>query len=388
MKAETLPDRDNFPQAVRRVIGERVNYHCSNPQHRVGTTGPRSESDKSITLGVAAHITAAAPGGPRHDASLSPEERASASNGIWLCQNCAKLIDNDVTRFSSTTLRQWKAAAEQLALDNIGRDALFDRESVPPIAVVTMTAPRPDSADLRDMLSVAPPDDATVEMLMNGQTVTGSRCAAIGVGTNHGWDWEVMYLIQSEVGWITLASISFPSQKGHTPEVQYIPGYPGAILVNYVAGYGSGVMRKQSTLYRIGRDTAQGVLTFPTSFYVVGWGMPFDRHLSLNNSTFPESLADGAALHLAFNLAYDISAMEAGDAAGPLLHYAYNFDLVWNDAFDQFVPRTAGDDLSVLDAAWNENTEMFVTRCRDALLHLGATGNAAQRAFVAKHVPA
>jgi hypothetical protein len=36
---------------------------------------------------------AASRGGPRYDASLTPEDRANATNAIWLCQNCAKLIE-------------------------------------------------------------------------------------------------------------------------------------------------------------------------------------------------------------------------------------------------------------------------------------------------------
>ncbi|KAA0930582.1 tetratricopeptide repeat protein [Streptomyces apricus] len=65
---------------------------------------------------MAAHITAASPGGPRYDAALTPAERSAQSNGIWLCQNCGKLIDSDVARYSEETLRQWKGEAEQRAL--------------------------------------------------------------------------------------------------------------------------------------------------------------------------------------------------------------------------------------------------------------------------------
>jgi hypothetical protein len=50
---------------------------------------------KPLILGVAAHITAASPDGPRYDQNLSSEQRKSPDNGIWLCQNCAKLVDND-----------------------------------------------------------------------------------------------------------------------------------------------------------------------------------------------------------------------------------------------------------------------------------------------------
>ena len=76
-----------------------------------------------MDVGVAAHITAAAPGGPRYDPSLSPDQRADATNGIWLCQNCAKLVDNDPVQFGADLLRKWKSQAEAYSLQDIGKTA-------------------------------------------------------------------------------------------------------------------------------------------------------------------------------------------------------------------------------------------------------------------------
>jgi hypothetical protein len=72
-----------------------------------------------VNIGVGAHMTAAASGGPRYDPSLIPGQRQSPENGIWLCQNCAKLIDNDPSRYPVETLREWKAQAEGSALAEI-----------------------------------------------------------------------------------------------------------------------------------------------------------------------------------------------------------------------------------------------------------------------------
>jgi len=66
-------------------------------------------------LGVAAHITAASPGGARFDDAVDTQERASISNGIWLCQNHAKLIDNDESAYSVGLLKEWKETAERMA---------------------------------------------------------------------------------------------------------------------------------------------------------------------------------------------------------------------------------------------------------------------------------
>jgi hypothetical protein len=90
------------------------------------------EEEKSVNVGQAAHITAAAPGGKRYDASLTPKERRGASNGIWLCQLCAKLIDTDEARFTVDLLRKWKQDAEERAFRDIATAApglLGDRRS-------------------------------------------------------------------------------------------------------------------------------------------------------------------------------------------------------------------------------------------------------------------
>lgn len=105
--------RDDFTPRVRKVLAERVAVRCSGCEQT--TSGPNSDPEKSVNIGVAAHITAAAPGGPRYDASLSREERKSAENGIWLCQSCAKLIDNDPERYPVEVLREWKRGAEARA---------------------------------------------------------------------------------------------------------------------------------------------------------------------------------------------------------------------------------------------------------------------------------
>ena len=47
---------------------------------------------------------------------MSSEERKSAENGIWLCQSCSKLIDDDVVRYNVGLLRIWKENAERLAI--------------------------------------------------------------------------------------------------------------------------------------------------------------------------------------------------------------------------------------------------------------------------------
>jgi len=82
--------RDDFNIDVKRTLAARVGNRCSNPACLALTSGPQKRSAKSLNIGVAAHITAASPGGPRYDSQLTQENREGIENGIWLCQNCAK----------------------------------------------------------------------------------------------------------------------------------------------------------------------------------------------------------------------------------------------------------------------------------------------------------
>lgn len=111
--------RHDFLQKTIDTLAKRVGTRCSNPACRKLTTGPGVEPSRVVNIGVAAHITAASSGGPRYDPGLSPEERRAPENGIWLCQNCAKLVDSDPDRYSTTLLVQWKDRAEAEVLSNI-----------------------------------------------------------------------------------------------------------------------------------------------------------------------------------------------------------------------------------------------------------------------------
>lgn len=113
--ATSMP-RDDFTKVTIELLAKRVGYVCSNPGCQTPTTGPHSDDEKAVSVGVAAHIAAASAGGPRYDASQTPTERKASSNGIWLCQTCARLIDVDTARYTRDVLLGWKDAAEASAL--------------------------------------------------------------------------------------------------------------------------------------------------------------------------------------------------------------------------------------------------------------------------------
>jgi hypothetical protein len=136
---------DDFSDAVKKTLAGRVGHLCSNPQCRALTSGPQEDPTKTVNVGVAAHITAASPGGPRYDSKLSAEERSGHENGIWLCQNCAKLIDNDPARFTVDLLRKWKSEGEAEAKGRLGKTATAVSPKEVPSFVFVFGAPLGDN---------------------------------------------------------------------------------------------------------------------------------------------------------------------------------------------------------------------------------------------------
>lgn len=109
-----MAKRDDFSADTKRALRERVGGRCSRPECGRLTVSPNAHDPRRVDItGRAAHITAAQDGGPRFNAGLTNEERRSAHNGIWLCSDCADLIDkNEGEGFRVEQLSSWKRAAE------------------------------------------------------------------------------------------------------------------------------------------------------------------------------------------------------------------------------------------------------------------------------------
>ncbi|MBI2681396.1 MAG: NACHT domain-containing protein [Candidatus Solibacter usitatus] len=112
-----MQPRDDFSATVKGMVAARAGYRCSICR---GTTVGPDSTDGKVNVGVAAHITAASPGGPRYDPTQTPEERASLDNAIWLCQNHAHLIDVDTAFFTTSELRRLKGEHEDRTGKSIG----------------------------------------------------------------------------------------------------------------------------------------------------------------------------------------------------------------------------------------------------------------------------
>lgn len=125
--------RDKFTKDVINSLRNRVANRCSNPKCRVPTTGPAGKY-KINNIGIAAHITAASPKGPRYDPSISSIDRSSFDNGIWLCANCSVDIDKDTEKYTVTLLKEWKYESERFARQELGKKLPDNNETIDTVA--------------------------------------------------------------------------------------------------------------------------------------------------------------------------------------------------------------------------------------------------------------
>jgi len=124
--------RDKFHAPVIEALSKRASYICSNPDCRCFTLAPSDAHEaKFILIGEAAHITAASSDAPRFDSSLTQEQRSGIENGIFLCANCATMIDkNKGLDFPTSVLKEWKQKHELWVKENLNKKQIFSEISV------------------------------------------------------------------------------------------------------------------------------------------------------------------------------------------------------------------------------------------------------------------
>ncbi len=133
--------RDDFTRQVIEPLKARVANRCSNPNCRVPTSAP-SGDNKVNSIGIAAHICAASPGGARYDENMSSDERKSINNAIWLCSNCSIDIDRDIERHSVAMLKDWKERAEDIARAELGKRLPSHNETIDTVAAALTGFPK------------------------------------------------------------------------------------------------------------------------------------------------------------------------------------------------------------------------------------------------------
>jgi hypothetical protein len=87
--------RIEFSRRTKSIIAGRAGYRCSLPDCGIITVGPGLLPDEIAITGTASHIFSASPGGPRGQGGLHRDRLSSPENGIWLCENHGKLVDNN-----------------------------------------------------------------------------------------------------------------------------------------------------------------------------------------------------------------------------------------------------------------------------------------------------
>lgn len=104
---------DDFSAKTRRRLAERAGFRCSICNKP--TIGPADDPNRSLSDGIAAHISAASINGPRFEKSLSAEERRDYANGIWACTQHGREIDAPGSVFKKEVLLGLKRMREASA---------------------------------------------------------------------------------------------------------------------------------------------------------------------------------------------------------------------------------------------------------------------------------
>lgn len=116
-----INNRQNFSQLTRWQLAMSVNFRCARPGCGLVTHFYDPSRNETINIqGQAAHIHAASPLGPRYEPELTAEQTRGFSNGVWLCANCATLIDRLPDEHPGDLLILWHADA----VDRIRRTGL------------------------------------------------------------------------------------------------------------------------------------------------------------------------------------------------------------------------------------------------------------------------
>lgn len=101
-------DPDPLESQVRILFG-RSSGQCSYPECGEYLVVPsRARSDMPKNVAKIGHITAASPGGPRYDASLTTEERRAEANLILLCGTHHDAVDAQLEFHTVKWLREAK----------------------------------------------------------------------------------------------------------------------------------------------------------------------------------------------------------------------------------------------------------------------------------------
>jgi hypothetical protein len=346
------------------------------------------------------HPQQAAPGGPRFDPDLTATERMAPTNGIWLCQNCAHLIDSDPKRYTTDILRNWRKSAERYADNQLGQKWAFNGLKGPNLVecpaeywrdegVCSNTPPIIEGwkDHLLAITTSEFPSADEIAIIAEGQGASCQSYSVVAVGHNYGWDWEVLFYTLGELGWEVTARIQLTGQKGCCPEATYVLGKPGSLALTHVVTYGTGAFMRSTTWYRLARGNLKPFLSVPCYFYINGWGMPFTREVYCKILDYPKFLRMGEVLSFSYRASYQMLEEESCEIEScNLLSLEGILSLEWNEEIGIFVPVTELDDVTIIEDLWNDGTAEFVNRNREYIEFLAASGTERQKKFVRQYL--
>lgn len=112
----------NFSKPTREQLAMSANFRCARPGCGLVTHFYDPTEGKTINIqGQAAHIHAASLRGPRFDLELTDSQVKHYDNGVWLCANCATLIDRLPADYPPEMLRSWQEdAVERIRRTGLG----------------------------------------------------------------------------------------------------------------------------------------------------------------------------------------------------------------------------------------------------------------------------
>jgi hypothetical protein len=97
------------------------------------------------------------------------------------------------------------------------------------------------------------------QLLSHSAGRLGHPYIILGLSSSSDRDWKILFFVEEELGWNLAAETILENQKGYVPEVRYVPGTPGALVLTHVAGYGTGIPRRTTSWYRVMQPAARGV---------------------------------------------------------------------------------------------------------------------------------
>ena len=112
------------------TLAKRASYLCSNPDCQAPTVGPNSDAQKSTIIGEAAHIHDANMGSARYEPLLAEPMVSEITNGIWLCRNCHREVDQNPELYSGELLHKWRLKHEENVTFRLGSKSNKLRESL------------------------------------------------------------------------------------------------------------------------------------------------------------------------------------------------------------------------------------------------------------------